>query len=111
MEKVMIGQVYKRANSARSFTISRVDYNDCFAYYIDVECGSECGFGELTKDGYPRNWGAWELVKTETLQETTTTITSLSSNDNVNELLSFFAQTHPGECACGMPKEQCEYHR
>ena len=107
--KVAIGQVYvNRAGDRYTVTSIKDKHVFCKDPYGEVD-----EFGYVTEDGFPNCWGGgWHLVegaapakKEENKKE------AKATGEAEDKLFAFFSRPQPGNCKCGMPKEQCDYHR
>ena len=101
--KVEVGQTW--TNGKDQLTLSRIECVEGrrTVYYDDN--GRNSLFGYLTEDGYPDCWSdCWQLMTTKLPQKE-------KEEKCKDELFAFFSRPQAGNCKCGMPKDQCEYHR
>lgn len=104
--KIEVGQIWKSPTTDSEYTISRLD--DQHAYYYSRLFQKDNFFGYIDSDGYGLWDGGWLLI----FQPAKSPIpeTKKVSEVGFKETLDFFRSTGPGNCACGIPKHQCDYH-
>jgi len=111
-EKVEVGQVWECKDPIESVTITRIDENNMS--YCKENSGAEDLFGRLNAYGHglwddTTSWG-WQLKKT-VIHPAIPIPKQAETKERPNELYMMFARVHPGNCACNIPREQCDYHR
>ena len=99
--KVEVGQVFSNC-IGNEYTISKVDCLARKCYYVN---NIESEFGAITIDGYSDDWDEGIILVQNEPEKPTT------SKREEAGLLAFFARPQAGNCACGLLKEQCDYHR
>jgi hypothetical protein len=78
--------------------------------YVCVRFDQDCHHYNNTKD-----YHGFRLEEVEMLGATSQVSHSQPAaqqvKDDHQKLMDFFRATQPGQCACGLVKEQCNYHR
>jgi len=104
--KVRVGQIW--SNGVATIRITRLE-PVVIGYYVYVDLGQgEQYFGSTDVDGYSTHWHSdWKLID-EALPDT---LPSAKINDMSDWRAWRHDNTNPGECACGIRREMCSYHR
>lgn len=109
--KIQVGDVVRLIGCTDQWKITRINYSgfiygkQIFSYGESEETYFGC-LNDLT--GFPESWGLnWELVESSIsniVQPNQVAITDLSD-------WRAWAHNQPGECKCGIKKEDCFYHK
>lgn len=105
--KIKLGQVWSVPTiKGCQYKINRIE--DKYVYATNINDGVECYFISLNESGYAEMPNAWVLE--QDIQEQAP-ITKRSAV--INDMSDWRAWKHnvPGECVCGIRKEDCFYHK
>lgn len=111
---VKVGQIW-RNGTANRFEMTRFERRDgidgwkVFGYFIErdgARSGSEQSFGNANEDYTPQGWDIhWQLEKDVAVAKQVVLVAKDMSDWRA------WAHNKPGDCACGIARAMCSYHR
>lgn len=114
VEKVEAGQVWCNRQSGATWVFDEIRDGNAYGHPIgSADWGIH--FGGLNLDQRPDDWNVeWYCqsvkVKGEAKVKSPVPVKVVPKDERQVEL-EFFKATQPGQCACGIPRQQCDYHR
>ncbi len=114
VETVEVDQVWRNGTTGQRWYITSIRDGSAYGNPAD-SFDTDLHFGVLGGDQRPYNWNKeWycESVKGQTVPKAVIKAAPIPApKDDRQAELEFFRATQPGQCACGIPRQQCDYHR
>jgi hypothetical protein len=114
--QVQVGQYWRHPRGACSWQITKVENSQCWAIEEGQPLSSAELWGDLAKDGTPDGWGAYEYIGMSMLPDKHPIPPykpegrTKEADPDVEATVAFFYRVVPGNCACNIPRSQCDYH-